>query len=305
MNFLWALSEMRTPFLEKLFSFITVLGEELVVIALLCAIFWCVDKELTYRIGFVYFIAGLAVQGLKITFRIDRPWILDPSFQPVGNALGTATGYSFPSGHTQSAASLYGTLAAQSRKGWQRAVLILLALLVGFSRMFLGVHTPKDVLVSLLLSALIILLVEWCFSKFSGSRRADVLASVFFLIAAALLIAYSVSLFSSGIVDREYAVDCCKAAGAGIGFAAGYYLERRYINFDPRAARLPVQLLKYIAGLAGALAIKSGLKLILGESLAADTMRYALVVLWIIALYPLLIKKYMSGAKGKPGNENT
>ena len=90
--------------------------------------------------------------GLKITFRIPRPWVLDPQFQAVPSAIPAATGYSFPSGHTQSGTALYGSLALSTKKKWQSIVAVLIFLLIAFSRMYLGCHTPKDVLTAMLIS---------------------------------------------------------------------------------------------------------------------------------------------------------
>ena len=86
----------RTPFLDTVIGFITQLGDETVGILLLCLIFWCINKRAAYGIGIAYFLSGLTVQGMKICFRIDRPWIIDPTFKPVESALEHATGYSFP-----------------------------------------------------------------------------------------------------------------------------------------------------------------------------------------------------------------
>ena len=96
MTFLFLLEGIRTPFLNQLMQFITYFGQELIVIAVICTFYWCADKRFAYLLGFTYFTAGLGVQALKITFRIPRPWILDPTFQPVDSAVSGATGYSFP-----------------------------------------------------------------------------------------------------------------------------------------------------------------------------------------------------------------
>ena len=101
MTFLWMLEGIRTPFLDRFMQFVTYFGQELIIIAVICALYWCADKRFAYLLGFTYFTAGLCVQTLKITFRIPRPWILDPEFKAVESALPGATGYSFPSGHTQ------------------------------------------------------------------------------------------------------------------------------------------------------------------------------------------------------------
>ena len=107
MDFLHVLTELRTPFGEHFFQFVTYFGQEVIIIAVICTLYWCVDKRFAYQLGFTYFLAGLCVQTLKITFRIPRPWILDPSFSPVESAVPAATGYSFPSGHTQGGTCLF------------------------------------------------------------------------------------------------------------------------------------------------------------------------------------------------------
>ena len=109
MSFLWTLSGIRTPLLDTIFQLITFLAQELVIIAVICALYWCIDKKLAVQIGFNYLCAGLLVQSLKITFRIPRPWVLDPEFKAVESSIPAATGYSFPSGHTQSGTSLFAT----------------------------------------------------------------------------------------------------------------------------------------------------------------------------------------------------
>ncbi|MEG2234495.1 MAG: phosphatase PAP2 family protein [Oscillospiraceae bacterium] len=294
MSFLWALSEYRTPFLNGLFKFCTLFGEETIAIALICVLFWCVDKNLAYIIGFSYFLSGLLVQGLKITCKIDRPWILDSNFKPVEGSMTTATGYSFPSGHTQSSSSLFSTLGFRAKKAWLKTVCFAMIFFVGFSRMYLGVHTPKDVLVSFGLSVVISAVVCAFYDRIIKLRYADIGLSSFFLLCACGLMIYSISMYSAGTIELQYVSDCFKAAGAGIGFAVGFFIEHRFIRFDPRGAGIGVQLLKFVLGIGTTLALKSGLKLILGVSLAADSIRYAIVVLWIIAVFPLFIKKFFS-----------
>ena len=116
MEFLNFLAQYRTPAADAIFQAITLLAQETFVVVVICWLFWCSQKKLAYCLGFSYFTSGLLVQGLKITFRVPRPWILDPSFQPVASAVPGATGYSFPSGHTQSITALLGTLGFYFKK---------------------------------------------------------------------------------------------------------------------------------------------------------------------------------------------
>ena len=87
MEFLNLLAQYRTPLGDAFFQAITLLAQETFVVVVICWLFWCSNKKLAYCLGFTYFSSGLLVQGLKITFRVPRPWLLDPNFQPVASAV--------------------------------------------------------------------------------------------------------------------------------------------------------------------------------------------------------------------------
>ena len=115
MNLLWFLEGIRTPAGNVFFSIRYLFWAGDLLLSVLCFFYWCYDKKFARRIGLTYFSSGLVVQNLKIIFRIPRPWILDPDFHPVQSAIPHATGYSFPSGHTQGATSLFASLALGSK----------------------------------------------------------------------------------------------------------------------------------------------------------------------------------------------
>ena len=115
MELLHILAQYRTPLGNSIVQGITYLAQETVVIVIICWLYWCSNKKLAYTLGFSYFTSGLLVQGLKITFRVPRPWILDSAFEPVVSAVPDATSYSFPSGHTQSMTALMGTLSLHAK----------------------------------------------------------------------------------------------------------------------------------------------------------------------------------------------
>ncbi len=291
MEFLYFLESIRNGFLNVFFIICTSFGEELVLISLFAVIYWCINKKLAYRIAFSYFLSGVAVQGLKIHFRIERPWVLDPEFKPVDQVMDTATGYSFPSGHTQSSTSLYSSIAFHFKK---RAVYIgafVLIAAVMLSRMYLGCHTPKDVLVGFAVTIVISAAVSFAFDNFNSTLLTDILVSLLIFVLSAALFGYSYYLVNTGATTDVLAMDGFKAAGAGAGFAVGWFIEKRYIRFDPKNSHLWVQILKVVTGLAGALVIKSGLKLILGNTMISNTVRYFFVILWIAVAFPLIIKK--------------
>ncbi|QUO33533.1 phosphatase PAP2 family protein [Faecalicatena sp. Marseille-Q4148] len=291
MDFLRLLEGIRNPVLDSFFQWITYFGQEICILAVICLFYWCLDKRFAYRLGFIYFSAGLCIQTLKITFRIPRPWILDPEFHPVASAVPAATGYSFPSGHTQGGTCLFVPLALRSRKFWQKCLCILMFLAIGFSRMYLGVHTPKDVLTAMAVS-LFFTAIIWKFGdSLLEENRYTKMISVILLILSCLTAFYALLLFRQNIIEVKYAADCCKAAGAGLGFAAGFYLERTYLNFCSRCRNVSHLLQRMTVGLLLTLVLKLTLKFFLGDTLFMELLQYFFVVLFVMYGYPFLFTK--------------
>ena len=291
MSFLWFLEGLRTPLLDKLMQFVTYFGQEIVIITVICILYWCVDKRFAYQLAFTYFTAGLLVQTLKITFRIPRPWILDPDFSAVESAVSGATGYSFPSGHTQGATCLFMPLALRASKFRYKFLFSAAFLLIGFSRMYLGCHTPKDVIVSMAISIFFAWLIWRYQTFFLDDRKYIYLITGALVLVSAFVAVYAYVLHSEQIIEARYAADCFKAAGAGFGFSLGWYLERTYVHFKTKEKTIIVQMFKLFIGLFIALAIKTSLSTFLGNSPLAKMCEYFILVLWVIVIYPYFFNK--------------
>lgn len=291
MNFLFFLSEHRCDFLTTFFSIITRFGEETIVILFLCFLFWCKNKNFAYKLCIGYLFAGLSVQGLKILFRIPRPWIINPDFKPVAAAVPKATGFSFPSGHTQNATTLFGFLGFTCKKWWGRSLCALMICLIGFSRMYLGVHTPKDVFVSFLISLGIIVCVTLFYHPETISKRNDQILSLSLLLFSIAVLTICLILFHNNLIEDRYLLDCIKAAGAGLGFSLAYYIERNYINFLTATTYFWQQLIKFVVGISTTVLLKEGIKLIFGTGFLISGLRYFIIIFWIIAIWPWIFMR--------------
>ena len=294
MSLLYALQEMRTPFLDTIMALVTRLGEETIFMVVAIVVFWCVSKVGGYYLLSVGFLGTVMNQFLKMLFRIPRPWVLDPNFDIVESAREAATGYSFPSGHTQSAVGTFGGLARMTKKNWLRWVLVVLVLLVAFSRMYLGVHTPLDVGVSLGIGTVLVL-VLWPLVRSTEEKPARML----WLLAALLGCSVAFLLFmeiyhfpaDTDAHNLESAIaNAWKLSGATVGMLIACWLDQKYIRFETKAIWW-VQLIKVAVGLALVVAIKSGLKApliaLIGHVGAANAVRYGLMVLFAGAVWPL------------------
>lgn len=282
----------RTPFLDAFFGFWSFFGEEYFMLAALCIMYWCVSKRMAYRVGFAAFISGCTAQSMKIICRVPRPWIADPTLNPLPSALETATGYSFPSGHTQTAAAVFGAVGVHIKKAVSWIICIIVPVMVAVSRMYLGVHTLADVLTALGVTAVIVAICA-LLPLDEPNRKKDAVLAIVLAALSLLSLAIALILEKTAAITAEMAADCCKFAAAGLGFALSFYIERSYICFSEKASFWR-QVLKLVAGLAGVIIIKEGLKFVIGDSLAADFARYFLMAVWGLGLYPLLIKKWFN-----------
>ncbi len=240
--FLQNIREATGGIFNDFFSFVTKFGETAVLILPLAAIYWCLDKNMGSFILFSFYTSRVINGFAKITACVYRPWIRDVRIQPVPEAQAAATGYSFPSGHTANAASVFGSLAARKDCGrLLRIMFIAVILLVGFSRNYLGVHTPQDVVFSLVLGGLSVFITAKVFAQVKKSPKGGIIICLcgcvlcIVLIAYAALKSYPMNYDANGalIVDpSKMAIDSYKNAGMGLGLYIGWLLERRFICFS-------------------------------------------------------------------------
>ena len=306
MDILYALERIRTPFWNGVMSAVTQLGGEVIFIVAAVVVFWCVSKWEGYYLMTIAFCGTVLNQFLKLICRVPRPWVRDPNFTIVESARAEATGYSFPSGHTQNAIGLFGGMARWGGRRWVRLGLTALALVIAFSRMYLGVHTPADVGVSLVLAAALVL------GLYPLMRRAQEKPRYMGYVLAAMLVVsgtFVVFVETCGFpadMDAENLAsgigNAWKMLGAVAGMTLAWLLDRRYIHFETQAVWW-VQVIKVAVGMALLLAIKSGLKApllaLLGHEGLAGGVRYFLLVLVAGAVWPLVFRPMSKWGKGK------
>lgn len=262
-----------TPFLDRFFYLVTMAGSELFFMAIVPLIFWCVDKRAGYRIGFTFITSTVLNVGLKELFKVPRP-IGQPGIK--SQHLETASGYSFPSGHSQSAASFWVSVMAAVRKGWVYTAGIIVILLVGLSRIYLGVHTPADVVSGFVIGTVWVLAVNAVFDHVEKTGRNTVF--LVFIIPALI-----------GMVFLK-TPDYYKSVGTLCGIMAGYLAESRYIHYNAKAA-LWKQAVKYVIGVVVIVCIRTLLKNVLPVSTASDFLCYFLMGLWLTAAAPFVFEK--------------
>ena len=294
MEVLYALESIRVPWLDTVMAAITHLGEETVFMVAALFVFWCVSKRHGYYLLAIGFAGTVLNQFLKLLFRIPRPWVLDSDFTIVESARAQATGYSFPSGHSQNAIGTFGGIARFTRRKWVRAAAVVVAVLVPLSRMYLGVHTPLDVGVAAVIAVALV------FALYPLMERSDsqhgvmgAVLAVMLALAVGYLLFVSLYPFPADVDAANLASgveNAWKLLGATVGMLVGWWLDVRFIHFDTRAVWY-VQLIKLVGGLALLLGIRAALKAPLAAALGAGAggaVRYGVMVLFAAAVWPMV-----------------
>ena len=227
---------------DNFFLSITWLGEVIIPVFVMAVIYWGVNKKAG---TFVFFTFGLTLYTnvlLKMTACIKRPWMIDSRVTPIEKAMSAADGYSFPSGHTAGAMALWGSIAC---KWWNKKIIrysmILIVLLVAFSRNYAGVHTPQDVIVSIAAGIILIFLSGRLLNWIDKKNNRDI---VFYLaIVLITIILYLFLHIKCNMQMKHYnpLTDCINPIemkhstyskiGFMLGIFTGWILEKRFLDF--------------------------------------------------------------------------
>lgn len=279
------LHRIATPFLDLLANGASFFGEETFVIAIVLLVFWNINKQKGFALYMNVLTSVLIMGILKAVVRAPRPFVVLEEI--AGKRMGTATGYSFPSGHTTTAASFYTSLALLLKKRICSIIAAIMIVLVGVSRLYLGVHWPNDVFAGLLIGVSIsFLLYRWSLQLFEDRMRLVRFSIRYGLIATLASLILSV-LLNMELVDPVAFNDLMKTlalAGAGL---LGFGFEEQIVRYRVEAS-LTKKILRYLLGMGVVIAIIASKALFPPSIYAISSfIRYSLVGVWATVLFPI------------------
>jgi len=243
---------------DNFFLSVTIIGEFWLPLTICAIVYWCIDfKSGIYLFSLSSFNVYFA-HLIKMIACVYRPWVLSDKIKPVQKAIALAAGYSFPSGHSSQASAILGGLAFLLRKKVLISILLILyVLLVGFSRMWLGVHTPQDVVVGFLIGFSLVFvtnfIINW--AEKNKDRYLYLFSAVNLLIILALIYICYFNTYPSDFVNGELLVNTRHSIQTVVfcygnisGLLSGLFLCRRFFPFNPKDVSIKRRLIRGIIG---------------------------------------------------------
>ena len=265
------IQSIANPFLDFLFQLITICGEQIVLISIISIIYWALDKKFGEYIAYSVLTSVLLNNTIKDIFKMKRP-IGEEGIRTLREQ--TATGYSFPSGHTQGASSFYGAMAIYLKKRVMYIIATVMIILIGFSRLYLGVHYPKDVIVGGILGVLTSLICYKLYNRVENKMLLYVITFAIFILA----------------LTFAHSADFIKGMGTYLGFIIGIYIEKKYVNFSTEGST-GNKIIRVLLGIVILLVLQLVLKVLLPSGTIFSFIRYSLISLVGIGVYPMAFKK--------------
>lgn len=302
MEYLLWLQTIRNGFFDSVIATVTDLVVSPAVYVVIAIIYWCFNKKAALFLAMNVSVGSMVNQTLKNIFCVYRPWIKNPDITPVESALENATGYSFPSGHSQIGSSVFLSIATlYKNKKWLVVLCVFMTILIMFTRNYLGVHTPQDVIVGMIVALTVILINKKLLTWVDCGKNRDIYVAITGVFISVIVLIYltlkpyPVDLNADGsmLVDPGKMIeDCYVTAGCMFGFFAGWILERRFVNFSVDISTKK-KVLRAVLGGAFML-LYAGLmreKMILVHVLWGEFAFVSIAFMFILFIYPWIFSK--------------
>ena len=287
----------RSDALELIMYIITWLGEILVYIGMLLLLYYLWDKKKTYRIMSLLVTSTVVNISTKAIFRLERP----PEYQHYEHIDEISSG--LPSGHAQNSTTLWGMLGIFLKKT-MIIFSILLPLLIGFSRIYLGVHWFTDVImgygIALIILALYIFLGKYV-EDFLNEKSAIIKILVAIAVCAIFAIAVIFLLYKRVNNYEELISGGLKLIVLLATLSISYSVEGSLINFSNEIDKWWKYIIRILIGAATFGIFYFGVSMLFdlainavawgGIELTLDLVRYAMLGPAFLLLAPWIMMK--------------
>lgn len=296
--------DIHSPALNIFFESITLFGEELFIISVIALFYWCISKEKGIIMGIIFQSSMIINDILKILFHIPRPFEYTSEVSPIRQH--TATGYSFPSGHTQGTTTIFILLALVIRKIWFTILAATIIILVGISRLYLNVHWPLDVIASWIIGIAFTLIMWHFFNKLFTDNKQMFNKILITILLSALILAIVMILIKYFIYAELKISNMMSLCGVTSGTITGYLIEQKFLRFKISFSSKFILISRYLLGIILAFILIQTLKILfsmIGDYHILRLIRYFISGLFITYIYPQIGSYFNLFTKGIPNEK--
>ena len=276
----------RTPLVEKAAEVASMFGEIAIPLLVEIILLWCFSRKKAFALASSLLSALLASQTLKAIFRVPRPFQVHPDLIE-GGRLSTATGYSFPSGHSTTSGACYSSIAMIAWKRWATVICLVPIILVPISRLVLGVHWPSDVAAGTAIGVLFGCALTPLMLRLYDRRRPFLIFTFAFGMASTVLAIVLAFLIADG-ADPVAFDDLMGSAAISGGAMLGFYLERKTVDSVPESGSALRKIFRFIIGLVLTAAFAFIVYSIPAPEEFTSFALYFGTGLWCVYIYPLI-----------------
>lgn len=310
------LAASRSDALTGFFQFFTFLGDVEGYVLLVSLVYVAFDKRLAGRLAVVALVTMTLNHVLKLLIANPRPFVVEGSYATQWavspeRAAVLATEFSTPSGHAMAGAAFFGYWLARVESTPGRAACVLLILLTGLSRPYLGVHYVEDVLLGWPIGAAIALALVRLDGPIRRGWGALGYGQQIAWVLAASACVWAFTLRLGGPDADSLPLEILGYTGFLLGIVVAFPLEQRFVGFTPRRAPLWEVALRLAVAAALVLATLTGLDAAFAALAPDDSvlgyalrfLRYALAGAAGLLAAPALFVRTGLGERGPPADE--
>ncbi|MBS4539726.1 phosphatase PAP2 family protein [Clostridium sp. D2Q-11] len=269
---LMGIQKLSNPVLDRLFIFITNIGGELFYILALTVVYWCISKNVGAKMFTILVFSVFGNSVLKTVFATERPFMFE-GINPLYEQ--SAPGYAFPSGHTQGTTTFWFFTMKKLKKTSIYILGVLIILLVGFSRLYLRVHWPIDVLGGLAFGILFAVIGEYIIDKITPFKYHILNVFIFSIVIPNILLIIFMSESNLKLIALIS------------GALLGYFIQENRVKFSVKA-KIHIQLIKFILGISILLGTRTLFKIIFPDTYLFDYLRYFAIGIFTTIIIPMI-----------------
>ena len=272
LDFIQLIQGFATPFTDAFLTVFNMLSQQYFLVFLVALIYWIIDKSKGEQLAYSLLLTINISCGIKGIFKIPRPYTYE-GIRVLNKS--TAPGYSFPSADSSAAASVAFTIGTWIKKPVFKWLLAVYVILIGFCRIYFGLHFPTDVLAGFTIGVIVAYGIKRILNNIKDTFKLNIMLVLVLL------------LFALWKQEPDY----YKTLGLILGAVAGIEIEHKFVNFSNDIS-LSKKIVRLALGLTGIIIIALLSSQFMPDGNIYYVIEKFLLTFFAVGVYPWIFKRF-------------